>query len=206
MTSFGLFSSLLSYCEASTSRPPPVPSGSIRTTELVTCSQTIRRPSASSVIPLPLLLGFATSVTPLCSSQRRRVSPGMSLKRRKFPRGFQIGPSVKVKPVPIRSTSAFTSTSSWSWSDSARTLTRRSFRAPAGRTYHGRLDARASVERFGVDALLAVAESPAGAGCTQRDDLTENRQGGLGLRVGAEVEAARAGDPLQLRLVYARFE
>ncbi len=77
----------------------------MRTTELVTCSQTTSRPSASSVMPLPLLDGLATSRTPSCSSQRRRTSPGMSLNSR-YPAGFQIGPSVKVKPVPRRSSSS----------------------------------------------------------------------------------------------------
>src|SRR6478672_350289 len=104
----------------------------MRTTELVTCSQTISRPSASSVIPLPLLLGFATSRTPPCSSQRRRVSPGMSLKRRYCPDGFQIGPSVNVKPVPSCSASADGSIRSWSCSDSALTPTRRSFHVRFG--------------------------------------------------------------------------
>jgi hypothetical protein len=89
----------------------------MRTSELVACSHTIKRWSASRVIPLPLLLGLATSWTPFCSSQRRRVSPGMSEKSRNCPSGFQIGPSVKVKPVPSRSTSTFSSTSRPSLSD-----------------------------------------------------------------------------------------
>src|SRR5919204_2937899 len=110
-TSFGLFSSLPRKCVARTSRPLPVPSGSIRTTELVTCSQTISRPSWSSVIPLPLLDGLATSLTPAPGSQRRRTSPGMSLNNRK-PSGFQIGPSVKVNPVPSCSSSASSAMSS----------------------------------------------------------------------------------------------
>src|ERR1044072_8779804 len=88
------------------------------TTELVTCSQTTRRPSLSIVIPLPWLDGLATSVTPESGSQRRRTSPGMSLKSRK-PSGFQIGPSVKVKPVPSCSTSAPSPTSSGSASGGA---------------------------------------------------------------------------------------
>src|SRR5262249_47098320 len=111
----------------------------MRATELVECSQTIRRPSASSVMPLPLLLGFATSRAPPCSSQRRRVSPGMSLQRRYPPDGFQIGPSVNVNPVPICSTSVDGSIRSWSCSDSALTPTRGSFHSlpNASRTYHG---------------------------------------------------------------------
>src|SRR3954451_25032217 len=83
----------------------------MRTTGLVTCSQTTSRPSLSIVIPLPLLDGLATSLTPESGSQRRRTSPGMSLKSRK-PSGFQMGPSVKVKPLPSCSTSAPSSTSS----------------------------------------------------------------------------------------------
>src|SRR5512132_2867515 len=83
----------------------------MRTTELVTCSQTSSRPSLSIVIPLPLLDGLATSLTPEPGSQRRRTSPGMSLNSR-YPAGFQIGPSVKVNPVPSCSSSASSSTSS----------------------------------------------------------------------------------------------
>src|SRR4051794_9027042 len=89
----------------------------MRTSKLVECSQTISRPSASSVIPLPLLLGSATTSTPPCSSQRRRVSAGMSEKSRNCPSGFQIGPSVKVKPLPSCLTSTFSSTSRPSLSD-----------------------------------------------------------------------------------------
>src|SRR5437588_251647 len=72
-------------------------------------------------MPLPLLLGLITSRTPLCSSQRRLTSPGMSLKSRKPPFLFQSGPSVKVKPAPSRSTWASRSTRSYSFSDSAST-------------------------------------------------------------------------------------
>ena len=103
------------------------PSGSMRTSELVECSQTISRPSASSVMPLPLLLGLAITSMPFCSSHRRRVSPGMSEKSRYWPSGFQIGPSVKVKPVPSCSTSAFSSTRLPSLSDFTSTLTLSSF-------------------------------------------------------------------------------
>src|SRR3954469_6881874 len=113
ITSLGLFSSLSPQCVASVSRPP---SGDSRTTELVTCSQTIRLPSLSRVIPLHLLLGSRSTVTPSSGCQRRRLSPGMSLKWSE-PSAIQIGPSVNVKPVAICSTSAFSSTSARSFSE-----------------------------------------------------------------------------------------
>jgi hypothetical protein len=82
-----------------------------------------------------LLLGFATSVTPSASLQRRRISAGMSLKSKKRPSWFQIGPSVKVKPVASFSTCAFESTSSWSFSDLTSTAISAPFHAAkAGRT------------------------------------------------------------------------
>src|SRR4051794_14877416 len=95
----------------------------MRTSELVVCSQTSRRPFASRVMPLPLLLGLAITSMPFCSSHRRRVSPGMSEKSRNCPSGFQIGPSVKVKPVASCSTSAFSSMRLPSLSDLTSTLT-----------------------------------------------------------------------------------
>src|SRR6266571_5016582 len=113
MTSFGLYSSLSPQCDAIVSL---VPSGRSRTTELVTCSQTIRLPSLSRVIPLHLLLGSRSTVTPSSGCQRRRLSAGMSLKW-SDPSAIQIGPSVKVKPVAICSTSAFSSTSRRSFSE-----------------------------------------------------------------------------------------
>src|SRR3954452_15062243 len=94
-----------------TSRPSPVPLGSMRATELVTCSQTTSPPSRSKVIPLPLFEGLATSVTPSSAVHRRRTSPGMSLKSRN-PSGLHNGPSVNVNPVPSRSSSASAATSS----------------------------------------------------------------------------------------------
>src|SRR6266581_3534867 len=75
-------------------------------------------------MPLPLLLGLITSRTPLCSSQRRLTSPGMSLKSRKASFLFQSGPSVKVKPAPSCSTWASRSTRSYSFSDLASTAIR----------------------------------------------------------------------------------
>src|SRR5437588_2183059 len=118
ITSFGLFSSLSPQCVASVSRAP---SGRSRTTELVTCSQTIRFPSLSRVIPLHLLLGSRSTVTPSSGCQRRRLSPGMSLKW-SDPSAIQIGPSVKVKPVAICSTSASSSTSRRSSSECTETV------------------------------------------------------------------------------------
>ena len=50
-------------------------------------------------MPLPLFDGLATTVKPSPSAHRRRVSPGMSLKRRKFPSGFQIGIGLNSGPV-----------------------------------------------------------------------------------------------------------
>ena len=68
-------------------------------------------------MPLHLLAGFMTSDTPSASLQRRRTSPGMSLKSRNPPAAFQIGPSVNLNPVASRSTTALSSTSSSSASD-----------------------------------------------------------------------------------------
>jgi hypothetical protein len=121
ITSLGLFSSLSPQWVARVSRSPS-PAFASRTTELVTCSQTIRSPSLSSVIPLHLLLGSRRTVTPSSGCQRRRLSPGMSLKWSE-PSGIQIGPSVKVKPVATCSTSALSSTSSRSFSERTETPT-----------------------------------------------------------------------------------
>src|SRR3954468_19476117 len=120
ITSFGLFSSLSPQCVASVSR---VPSGRSRTTELVTCSQTIRLPSLSSVMPLHLLLGSRSTDTPSSGCQRRRLSPGMSLKWSE-PSDIQIGPSVNVKPVAICSTCAPSSISASSLSECTATAMR----------------------------------------------------------------------------------
>src|SRR5579872_4378073 len=57
-------------------------------------------------MPLHLLLGFLTSLTPSLALQRRRTSPGMSLKYRHCSLGFQMGPSVNQKPVQSFSTAA----------------------------------------------------------------------------------------------------
>src|SRR5467141_1874718 len=62
-------------------------------------------------MPLHLLLGLRTSETPSAALQRRRTSPGMSLKYRHCSFGFQIGPSVNKKPVQSFSTTASLSTS-----------------------------------------------------------------------------------------------
>ena len=115
ITSLGLFSSFPCQWLAIVSRRP---SGDSRTTELVTCSQTMRLPSLSSVIPLHLLLGSRRTVTPSSGCQRRRLSAGMSLKWSE-PSGIQIGPSVNVKPVATRSTSTPSPTSSRSLSECA---------------------------------------------------------------------------------------
>src|SRR5579863_9385131 len=55
-------------------------------------------------MPLHLLLGLRTSLTPSAALQRRRTSPGMSLKYRHCSFGFQIGPSVNLNPVHSFST------------------------------------------------------------------------------------------------------
>jgi hypothetical protein len=70
----------------------------------------------SIVMPLHLLLGSRSSVTPSLGCQRRRLSPGMSLKW-SDPSAIQIGPSVNVNPVATCSTSTFSSTSSCSFSE-----------------------------------------------------------------------------------------
>src|ERR1700722_14713978 len=57
-------------------------------------------------MPLHLLLGLRISLTPSAALQRRRTSPGMSLKYRHCSFGFQIGPSVNQKPVQSFSTAA----------------------------------------------------------------------------------------------------
>src|SRR5439155_24813212 len=58
----------------------------------------------------------------------------------------------------------------------------------------------------GVDAALAVAQRAALAACPNREDLGQDRERGLARRVGADVEAARAGDPLQRLLGDAGLE
>src|SRR6266446_3386793 len=62
-------------------------------------------------MPLHLLLGLRTSETPSAALQRRRTSPGISLKYRHCSFGFQTGPSVNRTPVQSFSTTAFLSTS-----------------------------------------------------------------------------------------------
>src|SRR5882762_1690690 len=62
-------------------------------------------------MPLHLLLGLRTSETPSAALQRRRTSPGISLKYRHCSFGFQMGPSVNRNPVQSFSTTAFLSTS-----------------------------------------------------------------------------------------------
>lgn len=51
-------------------------------------------------MPLHLLAGLETSLTPPTWSQRRRTSPGMSEKSKKCSMGCQSGPSVNSNPVP----------------------------------------------------------------------------------------------------------
>src|SRR5580693_1909275 len=62
-------------------------------------------------MPLHLLLGLRTSFTPSAALQRRRTSPGMSLKYRHCSFAFQMGPSVNQKPVQSFSTVASRSSS-----------------------------------------------------------------------------------------------
>ena len=101
-TSLGLLSSLPSWWLAST---VIVPSGSVRVRWLEACSQAISRPCWSQARPFDLLQGLRKVVTPSFWLQRRRWSPGMSLKSRYFSRRCQSGPSVKMKPVASRSNS-----------------------------------------------------------------------------------------------------
>src|ERR1700676_2417557 len=72
-------------------------------------------------MPLHLLLGLRTSLTPSFALHRRRTSPGMSLKYRHCSFGFQIGPSVNQKPVQSFSTVASLSISLRSSGDFAST-------------------------------------------------------------------------------------
>src|SRR5450432_1041974 len=78
-------------------------------------------------MPLHLLLGLRTSMTPSAALQRRRTSPGMSLKYRHCSFGFQIGPSVNQKPVQSFSTAASLSISSSSSDDFTSTALLESF-------------------------------------------------------------------------------
>src|SRR5204862_32644 len=57
-----------------------------------------------------------------------------------------------------------------------------------------------------VDARLRLLKPPARAPRARGEDLREDRDGRLRLRVRADVEAARPRDPLQLRLVDAGLE
>src|SRR5262249_99312 len=57
-----------------------------------------------------------------------------------------------------------------------------------------------------VDALLRLLELSAVAPVPHGDDLGEDRDRGLGLRLRAQVEPARPRDPGKLRLVDTRFE
>src|SRR5882757_2280079 len=68
-------------------------------------------------MPLHLLLGLRTSETPSEALQRRRTSPGISLKYRHCSLAFQMGPSVNLNPVQSFSTPASLSTSCSSTDD-----------------------------------------------------------------------------------------
>src|SRR5450759_991218 len=97
-------------------------------------------------MPLHLLLGLRTSLTPSAALQRRRTSPGMSLKYRHCSLGFQIGPSVNQKPVQSFSTAASLSISM---------------------SISGEFTSTASMESFiQFSRLLNVQAHPA-AGCAQ---------------------------------------
>src|SRR6266545_665258 len=129
------------------------------------------------------------------------MSAGMSLKSKKRPSLFQIGPSVNVKPVASFSTCACESTSSWSFSD----LTSTAISAPlcaieAGRTLDG-FGPRRRLGRGGVGfcplrfldmyASLRVAQETAVAAGARGEDLAENRQSRLGQSIRADVEPRR---------------
>src|SRR5579862_8455025 len=116
-------------------------------------------------MPLHLLLGFMTSTTWPSGVHFRRMSAGMSLNRRYSSRGCQIGPSVKVKPVPSCSISTLSSTSCVSLSDLTSTGTCRSFLgAESGPNLtDAPLLLRVEVERERVDAVaLARRIRPVG--------------------------------------------
>src|SRR5258708_35369141 len=95
ITSFGLFSSWPCQCVAIVSR---VPSGFSRTTELVTCSHTMRLPSLSSVMPLHLLLGSRGTLTPSLGCQPRPLPPGTALEQ-SDPSASHTGPSSNKNPL-----------------------------------------------------------------------------------------------------------
>src|SRR5881227_1576542 len=55
-------------------------------------------------------------------------------------------------------------------------------------------------DRLAVDARLRIPEASAAAAGADGEDLGEDRDGGLGGRVGADVEPARARDAVELVL------
>src|SRR5437879_144825 len=186
ITSFGLFSSLSCQCVASVSR---VPSGRSRTTELVTCSQTIRFPSLSRVIPLHLLLGSRSTVTPSSGCQRRRLSPGMSLKW-SDPSALQIGPSVNVQPVRLCRAAAARKSASASEPGGCRGVKTTVWRI--------RVPSSSGSSDLCVDALGGRLEGPSGSSRAHRERLAQDRHGGLGRRVCTEVEPCRPVDAPEL--------
>ncbi len=75
------------------------------------------------------------------------------------------------------------------------------------RVSRGRLaDLRLGLRHLDVDALLRLAQRAARTLGAHGEDLREDRERRLRLRVGADVEAARALDPGELLLADARLE
>jgi len=83
-----------------------LPSGSVRVIRREPCSQVMRRPWRSSVLPLALLLGSRQTVVSSRGAHRMILLRGMSLKSRQPWPAIQTGPSVKPKPLARRSTRA----------------------------------------------------------------------------------------------------
>src|SRR5579883_1577863 len=153
-------------------------------------------------MPLHLFDGSRTTSTPPAADHFRRLSAGMSLKRRYWPAAFQIGPSVNVQPLTICSTSTSSATRSKTDGDLATTpIPLRSFLG----SNPGKLGRDTSTEKpisfrllppsgaragrrlagLGVDAGRRHLEAPAVPAGARRDDLGEDREGGLRLAVGA---------------------
>src|SRR5215467_5475183 len=103
-TSFGELSGLPSNLSISTVM---VPSYSVRVTRRASCSQVMRRPWRSRVLPLALFDGLRnTVVRPLSSSHLRIRLLGISLHSTQRESPNHTGPSLQRAPVKRRSTLA----------------------------------------------------------------------------------------------------
>src|SRR5215831_17347478 len=101
-TSLGEFSFLPLYLSAMTVIEP---SSSVRVTRRPPCSQLIRRPSRSIVLPFEFIDGWRKTLRWPSSSQYRMIRLlGMSLNSTYRPAGKYTGPSAQRMPVAMRST------------------------------------------------------------------------------------------------------